>query len=186
MRTFRFSRSISSIFSQSTDRGRRWRLQNSVAGEIRELQNVVERSVILACGGALEFDLRITGLPQNASSLLLLRPGLGKGKSRATEQSRAMIKSLCGSLSSVCFSSFNTLPAGIVRTVRRPLINHVIWDRICRSLITSCGVVHWCDTASPPPLVPAHPRRSCRESDDTRDWNDAFLLAASGQSEEVH
>ncbi|MGD0814853.1 MAG: sigma 54-interacting transcriptional regulator [Verrucomicrobiota bacterium] len=30
-------------------------------GNVRELRNVVERSVILACGGALEFDLPVTG-----------------------------------------------------------------------------------------------------------------------------
>jgi transcriptional regulator with GAF, ATPase, and Fis domain len=32
-------------------------------GNIRELRNVIERAVILACGGLLEFDLPITGLP---------------------------------------------------------------------------------------------------------------------------
>src|ERR1700681_969533 len=61
------------------------------------------------------------------------------------------------------------------------LIN-VIWDRICRALTTSCGVVRWYEFASPPPPPPSHRRRSGRGSGDAHDWKVAFLLAASDQS----
>src|SRR5213593_712590 len=36
-------------------------------GNVRELRNVIERAVILACGGSLDFDLPIAPLPSSAS-----------------------------------------------------------------------------------------------------------------------
>lgn len=40
-------------------------------GNIRELRNVIERAVILAQGGALEFDLPVSGSSVDATSLAL-------------------------------------------------------------------------------------------------------------------
>jgi transcriptional regulator with GAF, ATPase, and Fis domain len=45
-------------------------------GNIRELRNVIERAVIFAQGGALEFDLPATGRPVD---LTLFEPGSGAG-----------------------------------------------------------------------------------------------------------
>jgi transcriptional regulator with GAF, ATPase, and Fis domain len=48
-------------------------------GNVRELRNVIERAVILACGGVLEFDLPITG--QSAPAV---RPSLRSDSSASS------------------------------------------------------------------------------------------------------